>query len=331
MRFHDPILLLFLFLVPALVWLRHRRSRQATLAFSDARVLKSLPVTWAILAQPVLPILFGIGLTLLVIAMARPQRGLSEDNVKTEGVDIVLLVDVSTSMRAVDLSESGRQLNRLDAAKMVIERFIKKRENDRIGIVAFSALPYTFAPLTLDHAWLLERLASIQTGMLEDGTAIGDAIAAAINRLRDSKAKSKLVILLTDGQNNMGDLSPDNAAEAAKALGIKIYTVGAGSTGDVLVPVQDPFGRTQYARTRADVDDAGLTRVAETTGAKYFRATDFETLEKTYNEIDRLEKTEMDVEHFTRYEERFAPWLCAGLACLAMERLLSLYRLGRLP
>ena len=331
MRFAHPWLLLLLLLVPALVLLRHGARRRPALRFSDGEVLARLPVSWAVVLHRALPLLYGAGLALLVIALARPQRGLAESEVKTHGVDIVLLVDVSTSMRAVDLSTPTRELSRLDAAREVVTEFVKKRGNDRIGLVAFSAQPYSAAPLTTDHGWLLSRLAQLETGMLPDGTAIGTAIAAAVNRLRDSEAKSKLIVLLTDGSNNAGELSPENAALAAKAVGIRVYTVGAGTTDPAPVPVTDMFGRKVYARQRADLDEGLLTRIVKTTGARYFRATAFAELAKVYDEIDRLEKTEIEVHAYTRYTELFGPVLLAALIALAAERALGLGRLGRLP
>ncbi len=331
MTLRYPWLLLLLVLVPALVYFQYGKRRKPMMRFSDGDTLSRLPVTLGVALQPLFPFIYGLGLALLVVALARPQMGLSESHVRTAGVDIVLLVDVSTSMRAIDFSTAGHEINRLDAAKEVIERFVKKRDSDRMGMVAFAALPYSVAPLTLDHGWLIQRMQQIETGMLEDGTAIGTAIASAVNRLRTSEAKSKLIVLLTDGISNAGDLTPENAAQAAKALGIKIYSVGAGTSGFVTMPVQDPFGGTQYTRMRSDIDETTLTRIAETTGGKYFRAADMESLKKVYDEIDRMEKTEIDVEQYTRFEERFAPFLVAGLLCLALERLASLSRWGRLP
>ncbi len=330
MTWGHPWLLLLLLLVPPLALLRHAR-RRPVVRFSDGEALARLPLTWAVAAHRLLPWLYGGGLALLVVALARPQRGVDESRVRTHGVDIVLLMDVSTSMRAVDLSSGAQEINRLDAAKQVIERFIKKRGDDRIGLVAFAAQPYSAAPLTMDHGWLLARMAQLETGMLPDGTAIGTALASAINRLRDSEAKSKLIVLLTDGSNNAGDLTPDNAALMAQALGIRVYTVGAGASGVVAVPVTDPFGRKAYARQQSDIDDALLTRVATVTGARYFRAADFDTLTRVYDEIDQLEKTEIEVQQYTRYEELFAPVLLAALLALGAERLLGLTRLGRLP
>ena len=326
-----PWILLLLLLVPALVYLRHSRRRRPSLRFSNGDAVKALPVSWAVALQPLLPVLYAHGLFFLVVAMSRPQKGLAESHVRTEAVDIVLLVDVSTSMRAEDFATAGNPVNRLDAAKVVIERFIKNRPNDRIGMVAFSAMPYTVSPLTLDHGWLVQQMQRLETGMLEDGTAIGDAMASAVNRLRDSAAKSKVVILLTDGMNNRGALTPENAAQAAKALDIKVYTVGAGSTGVVQMPFMDPFGGRQYSRQVSEIDEGTLMRIAAITGAAFFRATDFKALEDVYRQIDKMEKTEVNIDQYTYFEERFMPWLLAGLLMLGLEKILSLTRMGRLP
>ena len=198
-------------------------------------------------------------------------------------------------------------------------------------MVAFSAMPYTVSPLTLDHGWLIQQMQRLETGMIEDGTAIGDAIASAVNRLRDSVAKSKVVILLTDGMNNRGALSPENAAQAAKALHIKVYTVGAGSTGIVRIPVVDPFGGRQYVRQSSEIDEGTLKRIANITDATYFRATNLKGLEDVYRQIDKMEKTEVHIDQYTYFEERFMPWLLMGLLLLGIEKVLWLTRLGRLP
>jgi Ca-activated chloride channel family protein len=331
MTLQHPWLLLLLLLAPGLAWWRHGRRRRPTLQFSDGHALAQLPASWAARARPALPILYALGLACLVVALARPRRGLAESRVRTEAVDIVLLADVSTSMRAEDLSTATRVMNRLDAAKEVMERFIQARDSDRIGIVAFSAMPYTLAPLTLDHGWLLQQMKRLETGMVEDGTAIGDAIAAAINRLRDSVAKSKVVVLLTDGMNNRGVLSPQNAAESARALGIKVYTVGAGGDEPARVPVSSPFGGRQYVYQPSDIDEPMLKFVANTTSGLYFRARNFKGLDEVYRQIDKMEKTEVDIEHYTRFEERFMPWAVAALILLGLERLLGLARLEPVP
>jgi len=319
MSWRYPWLLLLALAIPALVYLRFARRRRPTLQFSDATLLARLPAGWAVAAARLLPALYGLGLLCLVVALARPQKGLTESRVRTEAVDIVLLVDVSPSMETPDFSTVTRRLNRLDAVKLVLEKFIQSREHDRLGMIGFSAMPYTLAPLTLDHDWLLQRMRQLRPSMLGDRTAIGDGIASAINRLRDSRAKSKVVVLLTDGMNNWGNLSPENAAQAAKALGIKVYSVGA-SGREARFAVQDD-----------EVDEAALKKIAAITGALYFRAADLTALQKTYEQIDRMEKTDMEVEHFTRFRELAPPWILGALLLLGLEMLLALTRLGRLP
>ena len=323
--FRHPLVLLLLLAVPALVWLRYARRRQAPLAFSDGAALLGLPVSPWLALRWAPPALFAAGLVFLIAAAARPQRGMSESREETEGVDIVLVVDTSTSMRADDFSTATKRMDRLDAAKSVLAQFIQARPDDRLGIVAFAAMPYTIAPLTTDHAWLMLQMDRLQTGMLEDATAIGDAIASGVNRLRDSKAKSKIVILLTDGIHNAGRLTPPDAAQAAAALGIKVYTVGAGSDQPRASGI---FGFVQGGN---EIDEATLKKIAEITKAKYFRATDLKSLEETYKAIDEMEKTKIELDQYTRYEEKFAPFLVLGLLCLAFETLLGFTRLGRLP
>ncbi len=323
--FRHPLILLLLLLVPVLVWLRHARRRQAPLTFSDGAALLGLPRSPWLALRHLPAVLFAAGLVFLILAAARPQQGMSESRVETEGVDIVLVVDTSTSMRADDFSTATKRMDRLDAAKAVLAQFIQARPDDRLGIVAFAAMPYTIAPLTTDHAWLMLQMDRLQTGMLEDATAIGDAIASGVNRLRDSQAKSKVVILLTDGIHNAGRMTPQDAARAAAALGIKVYTVGAGSDQPRAAGI---FGLLQPG---GEIDEATLKKIAEITSAKYFRATDLKSLEETYQAIDQMEKTQIELDQYTRYEEMFAPFLILGLVCLALETLLGGTRLGRLP
>ena len=320
MRMAHPYFLLLLLLVPVLVWLRHYMQRKRTMQFSCAAILKDLPASWRIRLQPIVPTLFALGLVCFVVALARPQKGLDDSRVRTEGVDIILLLDLSQSMDTLDFVKLNQRISRLDAAKDVIKRFLEKRPNDRIGMVGFATLPYAIAPLTLDHGWLVQRMEGLHTGML-DGTrtAIGDGMASAVNRLRDSKAKSKVIVLLTDGANNAGTLSPENAASAAEALGIKIYTIGAGGA------------RTGFFLQRQEVDEDTLKKIAKTTNAQFFRARDLETLETVYEQIDQLEKTEIEVERYTRYEEKAGGWIVAGIIFLGLEQLLALSRIGRLP
>jgi len=323
MSFAYPILLLTMLLIPLFVWLKLRMQRRQTMQFSSSEILTRLPKGWRVYFQPAMPILYALGLICLSIALARPQRGLQESRVRTEAVDIILLLDLSTSMEEADFELHGRRMRRIDSAKKVITQFVEKRPNDRIGMVAFAALPYAVAPLTLDHGWLLKRLDDLHTHMLEDGTAIGDGIASAINRLLDSDAKSKLIILLTDGINNRGTLSPENAAQASEALDIKIYTIGAGGG----MPVRRGF----FSSRRAQINEKTLKEVAEKSGGKYYRARDMEALENVYDEIDKLEKTEIEVEQFTRFKEVSKPWIIAGILFLALEQLMGLSKLGRLP
>ncbi len=322
MTFAYPAFLWLLALLPPLIWWRIRRRRPAV-HFPDGALLRKLPVSLSVRLQPVLPLLFAAGLLCLIVALARPQRGLSESRVNTEGVEIVLLLDLSTSMDTPDFARNGRRQTRIDSAKQVISDFIEKRTDDRVGLVAFAALPYSVAPLTLDHSWLTQRLENLRTGMLEDGTAIGDAIASAVNRLRDSEAKSRIVILITDGENNRGELTPENAAEAAAALGIKIYTIGIGGG----LPVRRGF----FNQAPQQIDTTTLEEIAAISEGQFFRAKDLSTLSSVYDQIDQLEKTEIEMQQFTRYEETASRWLLAALLFLTLEKLIALSRLGRLP
>lgn len=324
MRFASPWFLLLFLLLPLLWQLRYRR-RGNCLRFSSADTLEGLPKSWRIRMQPVFPVLYLTGLCCCIIAAARPQRGIDESVVRTEGVDMVMLTDVSGSMKEADFVRDGRRITRMEASKEVIAEFVEARKDDRLGMVVFAAMPYSLAPLTLDHGWLVQRMDWVQAGMLDrkvSATAIGDGIAAAVNRLRDSKAKSRVIILLTDGANNHGDLSPENAAQAAKALGIKIYTIGIGA------PYREGFFGM---RIPVQLDEQSLTDIADSTGGKYFRAMDMESLKNVYHEIDQLEKTEIEMHQYTRYRELFMHWLTAGLILLTAETVLRLTRLGRLP
>ncbi len=321
MRLAYPYFLLLLLLIPVLLWLRYFMVNKRSMQFSNSAVLKKLPKSWRVWMQPILPIFYTLGLAGLIVALARPQKGLEDSRVRTDAVDIILLLDLSGSMDTPDFQKLGIKMSRLDATKEVVERFLENRPNDRIGMVAFASLPYAIAPLTLDHGWLVQRMEGLHTGMLDGNrTAIGDGIASAVNRLRDSEAKSKVIILLTDGANNFGTLSPENAASAAEALGIKIYTVGAG--GGM---------RTGFFPQRHEVDEESLQKIAQTTGAKFYRAKDLETLKDVYDEIDKLEKTEIEIERFTRFEEKAFWPIIFGIGLLSLEQFLSLTRMGRLP
>lgn len=315
-----PYFLLLLLLIPVLLWLRLFMLRKQSMQFSSSNVLKGLPKSWRIRLQPLIPLFYTLGLTCLIVALARPQNGLDDSRVRTEAVDIILLMDLSRSMDTQDFQKFGRRMSRLEASKEVITRFLENRPNDRIGMVAFASVPYAIAPLTLDHGWLVQRMEGLHTGMLDGNrTAIGDGMMSAINRLQDSEAKSKVIILLTDGANNAGTVSPENAAAVAEAVDVKVYTIGAGGA------------RSGFFVQRQEVDEDTLKKIATTTQAKFYRAKDLETLESVYEEIDLLEKTEIEVERFTRFEEASKGWIIAGILLLGLEQLLGLSRIGRLP
>ena len=263
----------------------------------------------------------------MIIAFARPQSGQKESKVQTEGVDIILAMDISSSM----LAEDFKPKNRLEAAKVVAGDFIKGRMNDRIGLVVFAAQSFTQCPLTLDYGIVLRFLQEVETGMIDDGTAIGMAIGNCVNRLKDSKAKSKVVILLTDGRNNRGELDPITAAKVAKAFHIRIYTIGAGKRGEALYPYNDPIFGKRYQRVPVQIDEELLTQVADITGGQYFRATDKTSLEQIYAEIGEMEKTKIELKEYTRYSELFLPYILAALFILLLEIVLSNTIFRKLP
>lgn len=327
--FAHPWLLLLLPAVAALAWYRAWPRRRATVRYSDGAALDELPGGWGARAACALPWMHGLGLALVLVAAARPQQGVEESRVRSDTVDILLVLDLSPSMLAEDFSTVARRINRADAAKAVIEDFVRRRPQDRIGAVVFARRPYTLAPLTLDHGFLLERIRSARIGDVGDATGIGTALAAAVNRLDRSEARSKVVVLLTDGVSNAG-IPPDQAASAAKARGVRVYTIGAGKHGTAPFPVQF-FGRTVYQQVPVEIDEELLTRMARETGGEYFRATDLPSLERIYSEIDRMERTEIETVRYTHHEERFAGWLAAGLLLLAVERVLGLGRLRECP
>ena len=265
-------------------------------------------------------ILRAAALLLVMIALARPQQGLESSRATTEGIDIVLAIDVSTSMFAEDFTLNGIRRNRLTVVTEVVKEFVAHRPNDRIGIVVFAGRPYTQCPLTLDHGWLLAQLGHVAIGMVEDGTAIGSGIATGLNRLRNSKTKSRIMVLLTDGVNNAGTITPDAAAQLAKALDVRIYTIGAGTKGLAPYPATDLFGRKEYQQVKIEVDDEGLTRIAQATGGRYFRATDTESLRNIYNEIDRMEKTVIEQPQYLVYKEWY-PWFVMPAILLLLVEL----------
>jgi Ca-activated chloride channel homolog len=314
-RFANPEFLWLLVLLPLVayfVWWRRRRM-VTELQFSSLQPFENTPKSFRERLRHSPVALRLMALLCLIVALARPQSISSRQNVSTEGIDIVLLLDISGSMLAEDFTP-----NRIEAAKQVAEDFIDGRQNDRIGLVIFSGVSFTQCPLTTDYTVLKHLLSQVKNGMVVDGTAIGMAIANGVNRLKDSKAKSKVMILLTDGVNNRGEIDPLTAAKIAATYGIRIYTVGVGAQGEAPYPVQTPFGiRRQLIP--ADLDEKSLSTIAEMTGGKYFRATDNEKLKAIYKEIDKMERTKIQVTAYKRYTELYDTWLMFGFALVVLE------------
>ncbi len=324
--FKDPLWLLALLALPLVAWLRGRRSVPVLLVpFAAAWHRPSLiaPSRW-----PVALAFAGLGL--LIVALARPQRVEDKREVRSEGYDIMLAIDLSTSMRAEDYEKGGERINRLQAIKPVIQAFIERRTTDRIGIVLFSGRAYTMAPLTFDHDWLARQLERVKIGMIEDGTAIGDGLGVALTRLEQAKRQTggkrngAFVVLMTDGANNRGSLPPEQAAQLAKTRNIPVYTIGAGKDGYVPVPVFDNSGRRIGQRqVFSDLDETQLRSIAETTGGKFFRATDNDTIEGAFNAIDRSQKIEFQAKSFLIATELFWWIATPGLAALLFAAMLA--------
>ena len=327
-RFAYPWLTLLLLLVPVLIYVRVRLgARVPSLRYPDLQHLSRLPRSiWARLAW--LPFaLRMLVLALLLVALARPQQGASGEEISAEGVDIMLVIDVSSSM----LAEDFRPNNRLHVAKEVVADFIARRDNDRLGMTVFARHAITRTPLTLDHDILLTHLEDVDIGSIPDGTAIGNAIASSVSRLKDSDAESKLMILLTDGENTAGEVDPVTAAELAKTFGVRVYTVGVGRGGQVPYPFRDPLYGTVYRNVDIPIDEETLSTIAETTNGQFFRARDAESLKAVYDEIDALERTEIEQIQYVRYTELAPMFMSAALAFLFLELLLSRTRLARFP
>ena len=311
--FAHPYWFGLLLLIPGLVYWQLRPGRQRVLRIAfptldGARGLKTIRSQ----LYPLISVLKYAGLVALIVAMARPQRTLKEEVVKAEGIDIFLVMDLSSSMLARDFNP-----DRLEVSKRVASEFVDKRPHDRIGLAVFAGESYTQCPLTTDHRVVKDFLATLQCGLLDDGTAIGMGLAAAVNRLEKSEAESKVVILLTDGVNNAGYIKPMTAAALAQEYDVKVYTIGVGTRGDALAPTsRRDDGRYVFGMARVEIDEGLLTEIALSTGGRYFRAIDEQSLEEIYAEIDRLEKTEIEVTAFKRYSEEYVPWLSWGLIFL---------------
>ena len=319
-------LFLLLLLIPLIVgYVLSRKKADASLQISDASVYAHAPKSYKYYLIHVPFILRMLALALLIMVLARPQTTNSWQNSEMEGIDIMLAIDVSTSMLAEDLKP-----NRLEAAKQVAAEFINGRPNDNIGITLFAGESFTQCPLTVDHTVLLNLIKDVQCGFIEDGTAIGMGIANAVSRLKESKAKSKVVITLTDGTNNSGDISPLTAAEIAKSFGIRVYTIGVGTNGMAPYPYQ-VGGTVQYVNLPVEIDEKMLSEIASITQGNYFRATSNSKLEEVYQEIDKLEKTKLNVRQFSKRDEKYERFALAALLCVLLEILLRNSILKKIP
>ena len=328
LKFAHPWAFLLLILAPLVVlWMRWQRSRRyPNLRMPTLAGVKDLS-TWRTQLRRFLPWLRGLALIALVIALARPQLTLQEESIKAEGIDIVLAMDLSSSMLAQDFRPS-----RLEASKRVAIDFVNKRPFDRISIVAFAGEAFTQCPLTTDHDIVRTFVGALACGALEDGTAIGQGLATAVNRVKESEAVSKVIILLTDGVNNAGYLSPDMAADIAREFGIKVYTIGVGSEGEALTPVsKDRFGRYRYDIARVEIDENLLREIAQNTNGRYFRATNQEELQDIYDLIDELEKTEIETTVVKRYQEQFRYFALAAAFLILLEIIMRYTVLRAIP
>lgn len=318
LSFAQPYYFLFLVLLPILIWwqIKEKNTQQPNFRLTSLASVKGLKPTWRVRLRPILIVLRSIAFVALVLALARPQSSNVSESVDSDGIDIVLSIDVSGSMMAEDLKP-----NRIEAAKQVATEFVDKRANDRIGLVIFSGESFTQCPITIDHNIVKEQIDAMKSGMLQDGTAIGMGLATAVDRLRNSKAKSKIIILLTDGVNNTGLIDPSTALEIAKAYKLRVYCIGVGSRGEAPYPVQTPMG-IQKQMVPVEIDEVLLKNIATQTGGKYFRATSNTSLSSVYKEIDQLEKSKVEVSSFKHFTDLFLPFALLAMICFALEMLL---------
>ena len=317
-EFHNPDYLFLLVLIPILAtWYIWKLKKQyATLQISSTAAFSDIKPTFKVWFRHSLFVFRLLAISSLIVVLARPQSSNSWKNISTKGIDIILDMDISGSMLAQDFKP-----NRLKAAKEVATEFINGRPNDRIGLVVFSGESFTQCPLTTDHASVINLMKDIKSGMIEDGTAIGEGLANGISRLKDSPAKSKVLILLTDGVNNMGSIDPYTAAEIAKTFNIRVYTIGIGSIGTAPYPVQTPFGM-QYQQMKVEIDEELLQNISDETGGKYFRATNKQKLEDIYKEIDKLEKSKIKVKEYRKKNDEYLWWGIAAILLLILEGIL---------
>ncbi len=329
---NKEYLLLLILILPYILWYAmYRKKSEPTLRMADTFMFRYAARSWRVMLMPVQPLLHIIAFTAIVLVLARPQTQNSWKNQTVEGIDIMLAMDVSTSMLAEDLKP-----NRIEAAKNVAAEFIAGRPNDNIGLSIFAGEAFTQCPMTIDHSSLLSLLQNVRTdiaarGLIEDGTAIGMGLANAVSRLKDSKAKSKVVILLTDGSNNRGDISPMTAAEIAKSLGIRVYTIGVGTTGTARYPMMSYGGAVQYVNIPVEIDEDMLRSIASSTDGDYYRAKNNKELNQIYQEIDKLEKTKLNVKQFSRRYEAYQPFALVAVLSLLLEILLRITVFRRIP
>jgi Ca-activated chloride channel family protein len=341
LTFVYPWLLLLLLLIPALAILRGKRGQTAAVTFSSTATLQAIGKHSASRAGKFLRSLFLASLAILIIAIAQPRLGRSLTQVEASGIDIILVLDVSNSMLAKDFSIGGEPATRLDAVREVTRKFIEARPNDRIGMICFGTRPYVVSPMTLDHDWLLQNLDRVRIGLIEGSTAIGSAMAAAGNRLdEDKNAKSRVVVLMTDGDNNAGKIPPNAAAEALKTLHIKLYAIGIGTNGIAPFPVLDPrngnvvtdaLGNVLYQRAPVSFNESGLKEIAKIADGRFFRATDTRSLAEIYGDIDKMEKTTVSIKKYQQYRELFPICLMSGAGLLIAQLLLSQTIWKKLP
>ncbi len=334
MTFAYPYFLLLLLLLPLLAWLKGRRGEPPAFVYSSVQLVRGILNLRRTRAGGFLSSLRWLALALLIIALAQPRWTRSETKVTASGVDIAVALDRSGSMMSEDFEVGSKRVSRFDMARNVLKKFIDKRPNDRIGLVVFATQAFIATPLTLDHDFLLQNLERLKLGDIDENhTAIGSALSTAVNRLREVKSKSQLVILMTDGQNNAGNIDPQTAAEAAQALGVKVYTIGVGMRGKAPMPRgRNPFtGEIMYQWLPVDIDEDALQKIAERTGGKYYRADNAERFQAIYAEIDKLEKTEKEVKKFSHHRELFAWLITPGLGLVLLETLLRHTLFRRLP
>jgi Ca-activated chloride channel family protein len=333
MTFGQPYFLLLLLLLPALAWLKGKRGEPPAFLYSSVQLVRGILNLSRARAGGFLSTLRWLALALFIVALAQPRLTRSETKITASGVDIVVALDMSGSMISEDFEVRGQRVNRFDMARTVLKQFIDKRPTDRIGLVVFAAEAFIATPLTLDHDFLQQDIDRLKIGVIDENrTAIGSALSTAVNRLREVKSKSKIVILMTDGENNSGKIEPLTAAQAAQALGVKVYAIGVGLRGNAPMPVRNPFtGQKQYQMVPVDVDEDTLTKIADLTGGKYYRADNAERFQAIYAEIDKLEKTESDVKKFAQHRELFAWLITPGLGLVLLEVLLGHTIFRRLP